>query len=256
MKDYKALLDTDFLFKAHVSHDGDSHVLADKILEFEGYHFYYHEKILEELSSPGFSPDPVPWLSRQTESGKIICYTDSRIIDLLASVYGEKAVPYYVELFEKSCNAFEIGFFQEYYSELRLLPGIVSKNEFLEALTECDGRIPNKSSMGEKKSFVLIQTMQLIYPGKVVVFCSDDGRARRNIAAISDEVRCLSILSVFYKMMREGIDKETARPYFDSLCDFYKSNNQTSMKVWTANTSEKINVDVDKIFEDVFFWKF
>lgn len=62
MKDYKALLDTDFLFKTHVSHSDDGDVLADRVLEFEGYHFFYHEKIMEELSSPGFSPDPVPWL--------------------------------------------------------------------------------------------------------------------------------------------------------------------------------------------------
>lgn len=40
---------------------------------------------------------------------------------MLAGEYGKKAASFYVELLEKSCNAFETSFFQEHYGELRLL---------------------------------------------------------------------------------------------------------------------------------------
>lgn len=252
MNNYKAMLDTDFLYKAHISRDKVANVLADRILEFDGYQFFYHEKIMKELSDPGFDPDPVPWLVKKTAEGSIKCYSDGDIIDLLANVFGEKAVSFYVEMLERSCNAFETGFFQAHYRELRLLPDKITKNVFLDTLRNCDAKIPNQNSMGEKKTFVLMQAMQLIYPGEVVVFCSDDGRARKNIAAVGSGVRCLSILSVFYKMMKAGMDKETVRPYFDSLCDFYRTNNQSAMKVWKAKNSEKIKVDFTGVFEDIF----
>ncbi len=49
-------------------------------------------------------------------------------------------------------------------------PDYISQDDFLNILETLDKAIGNGSSMGEKKSFVLAQLLQLKYPGEVVVF--------------------------------------------------------------------------------------
>ena len=97
--------------------------------------------------------------------------------------------------------------------------------------------------MGENKSFVMGQLLQLKYPGKVVVFCSDDSGARRRVGYIDGRIKCLSVLAIFQKLMQDGFEKETARQYYDSLCSFYSLRGQKAMKVWKRSTSERVSVD-------------
>ena len=72
----KALLDTDYLFKTHLSQNSRKESLADVVMSFEGYEFFCHEKILDELKIHGFDPDPIPWLEDKIYSSKIIRYSD------------------------------------------------------------------------------------------------------------------------------------------------------------------------------------
>ena len=67
----KALLDTDFLFKTQLAQNKNREPLADLILQFDGYDFFCHEKIISELQTHGFSPDPIPWIEEQVAKGKI-----------------------------------------------------------------------------------------------------------------------------------------------------------------------------------------
>ena len=83
----KALLDTDFLFKTHLSQNLRQESLADAVMEFDGYEFFCHEKILDELKAHGFDPDPIPWLENKFDSGKIIRYSDKRILDDLEKMF-------------------------------------------------------------------------------------------------------------------------------------------------------------------------
>lgn len=122
-----------------------------------------------------------------------------------------------------SCDSFEPDFFDTAYKPLIELSDCVDESVFLNVLENCDCAIENGSSMGEKKSFVLAQLLQLKYPGQVVVFCSDDSRARQ---------------------------------YFDSLCSFYALHNQKSMKVWKHGTSERISVGFERLFDEIYAGKF
>ena len=61
---------------------------------------------------------------------------------------------------------------------------------------------------------------------------------------------------MFQKLQAEGLEKETARQYYDSFCDFLTSHQQTGMKVWTHATSEKIMVVFQELFEDMYAGKF
>lgn len=256
----KALLDTDFLFKTQLAQNECVEPLADLILQFEGYDFFCHEKILDELRFHGFSPNPLPWLEKNIHLGKIIMYSDRMILDEITSLFGMGATRFYFDMLKMSCDAFkkpsEKTFFETYYQSLSDLPDDVELEQFLLTLFGCDSAIPNGNSMGEKKSLVLAQLMHLKYPGKVVVFCSDDGKARQHVAYIGNHIRCLSVLSAFQKLQTDGLEKEIARQYYDSLCDFLSNHNQNSMKVWTHSTPEKISVGFQKLFEDIYGGKF
>lgn len=45
-----ALLDTDFLYKAHLARNTANHTLAEVVLNFDDYEFFCHEMIKEELT--------------------------------------------------------------------------------------------------------------------------------------------------------------------------------------------------------------
>ena len=255
----KALLDTDFLFKAQLAQNKNHEPLADLIMQFEGYDFFCHEKIFNELQTHGFSPDPIPWIKAQIEKGKIHLYSDSKILDVIDELFGNGSPQLYYDMLKTSCDAFPKSggksFFSTYYQPLIDLPD-PDKEQFMTTLAACDTAIPNGNSMGEKKSLVLAQLMQLKYPGKVVILCSDDGKARQRVAYIGNQIRCLSILSTFQKLQADGLAKETARQYYDSFCSFLSLHNQTGMKVWTHSTSEKISVDFESLFDDIYAGKF
>ena len=252
----KALLDTDFLFKTHLSQNLRQESLADAVMEFDGYEFFCHEKILDELKAHGFDPDPIPWLENKFDSGKIIRYSDKRILDDLEKMFGPGAPGMYFDMLKRSCDAFKGSLFPTYYQRLIDLPDKVGTDDFLSALADCDSKIPSRNSMGENKSFVLAQLLQLKYPGKVVVLCSDDSGARQRVGYIDGKIKCLSVLAIFQKMMQDGFARETARQYYDSLCSFYSLIGQRAMKVWKHSTSERISVDFLQLFEDISAGKF
>lgn len=256
----KALLDTDFLFKTQLAQNRNHEPLADLIMQFEGYDFFCHEKIISELHTHGFSPDPLPWILEQVKNGKIQLYSDEKILSEIDELFESGSPQIYYDMLKTSCDAFpkNVGksFFCTFYQPLISLPEDADKEQFLTTLASCDAAIPNGSSMGEKKSLVLAQLLQLKHPGKVVIFCSDDRKARQRVAYIGNQIRCLSILSTFQKLQADGLAKETARQYYESFCSFLSLHHQLGMKVWAHSSSERINVGFDQLFEDLYAGKF
>lgn len=106
----KALLDTDFLFKTQLAQNNRREPLADLIMQFEGYDFFCHEKILNELRTHGFSPDPLPWLEEQTRCGKIQQYSDSMILDEIDDMFGTGAPKLYYHV--GACQCVHVGRFR------------------------------------------------------------------------------------------------------------------------------------------------
>ncbi len=252
----KAILDTDFLFKTHLARDGNNKPLADLIIEFKGYDFFCHEIIMNELSYHDLYPNPVPWLRDKIEKGIVKCYSDRDIIDEINYEYGAEGQWYYLDMLRNSCNSFDSDFFDIAYKSLSELRNDADEYTFLDALKACESVIENGNSMGEKKSFVLAQLLQLKYPGHVVVFCSDDARARQNIAYIDGKIRCLSILGVFQKFQKAGLEKSGTKQFYDSLCNFYVRYGQKGMKVWKHETLERVNVEFEQLFDEIYLDKF
>ncbi len=199
-----ALLDTDFLYKSHLARNEKNHTLTDFVIEFSEYEFFCHEMIKKELSRHVLNPDPNPWLDDKIKTGIVKMYTDREIVSELEKLYGEEATSVYLELLEASCNTFNAGFYEQYYSSLNEMESLRNIEAFLTALKACDDSVPHQNGLGEKKTYVLIQMMEIMYGDRVYVFCSDDFKARQSITSLATPVHCISILGVFYKLMKMG----------------------------------------------------
>lgn len=121
-------------------------------------------------------------------------------------------------------------------------------------MKECDDRVPHKNGLGEKKTYVLIQMMEIMHSNRVYVFCSDDFKARQSIASLANPVNCISILGVFYKLMKMGYKKSEMQEYYNHLSLFLK--NQKEYKVWSMSGHQRISVPIQQVFDEIYDRKF
>lgn len=254
-KDKKyALLDTDFIYKSHLARNAQSHTLAELVLDFEDYEFFCHEMIKEELERHEINPDPNPWIEEKVKVGRVNLYSDRDIVNELRKIYGEAATLTYIYLLRISCDTFNVGFFEEYYGTLEYTENVTDIDCFLTALKACDEKISHQNGLGEKKTFVLVQMMEIFYNKQVYVFCSDDFKARQSIAGLAKPINCISILGVFYKLMKMGHGKTEMQKYYNRLSAFLK--NQTEYRVWSLSGHQRIRVPIMQVFDDIYDGKF
>ena len=124
----------------------------------------------------------------------------------------------------------------------------------LAELKKRDDSVPSQNGLGEKETYVLIQMMEIMHSNRVYVFCSDDFRARRSIASLTKPIHCISILGVFYKLMKMGHDKSEMQEYYNRLSAFLK--NQTDYRVWSVSGHQRIRVPIQQVFDDLYDGKF
>lgn len=96
--------------------------------------------------------------------------------------------------------------------------------------------------------------MEIMYGNRVYVFCSDDFKARQSIAGLETPVHCISILGVFYKLMRSGKEKSEMKEYYDRLAAFLKT--QVEYKVWSISGHQRESVPVQQVFNEIYDGKF
>lgn len=251
-----ALLDTDFLSKSYLTRNAAEHTLAEFVIEFQEYQFFCHEKIKEELTGHEGFPDPNPWLIDKIREGKITLYTDRDIVNELEKIYGTAATRIYLSFLQASCDIFNAGFFDNFYGSLEYIDNLEDIESFLVALKICDDKIPHKNGLGEKKTYVLIQMMEIIFDKQVYVFCSDDFNARQSVASLSKPINCISILGVFYKLMKIGHAKTEMQEYYNCLSDYLSLMNQTEYKVWSLSGHQRVKVPIGQVFDDIYDGKF
>ncbi len=249
-----ALLDADFLYKSHLARNSKNYTLTDFVMEFAEYEFFCHEMIREELSRHELNPNPNPWLEDKIKAGKVKLYTDREIVSELGKLYGKEATNAYLELMKTSCDTFNADFYEQYYGSLNVLENLEDVEVFLAALKVCDDNVPHKKGLGEKKTYVLIQMMEIMYGNRVYVFCSDDFKARQSIVGLETPVHCISILGVFYKLMKLGKEKSEMQEYYNRLSAFLK--NQTEYKVWSISGHQREGVPIQQVFDEIYDEKF
>lgn len=253
VKEKHALLDTDFISKMHLIRKDNQNKMIDCIMKMPNYRFYCHEQIRIELGKYN-SGSASEWLDQMIHTGRIICYTDSQIIDQLMSVYGKMASSMYIQLLKNACDAYKAGYFRENFLELQKSDYTrLSKEEFLIKLqADCD-LIGTGQNIGELKTYVLLQVINLKLGEQIYVFCSDDKNARNGIVSIGG-VRCISVLSSFLRLQKEcGLKKEDAEPYVQSYLRLCKESNQTTFRIQDTSKEKRFcKVPCEQVLNEIF----
>ena len=251
-----ALLDTDFISKTHFIQGNTEKSLSDLVVEMPGYCFFCHSQIINELSR--HNQQAIGWLQHKIGEQKIQCYTDKEILNELVKIRGDFACSTYTLMLKDACDAFSKSYFQEHYQTLENFDVVTStKQDYLETLQKADDEIGKHNSLGEIKSYVLLQLLSLLKGEQVYVFCSDD-KAARNGAISFNNVRCISALSAFLRLKKEiSWTFDAAEPYINSYVQFCEEHNQQTFRVMEASAVARMQrvpckQPLEEIFQDRF----
>lgn len=248
-----ALLDTDFISKMHLIRKDNQNKLIDKIMEMPNYSYYCHKQIRGELARHNIVGVP-EWFDEKVADKTINLYDDEMIMDELFEIYGELAIPSYIEMLKISCDAYSEGYFEEKFVRLSQLDYLsVSRKNFLKQLENDCNEIGERQNLGELKSYVLLQVLNMKFGEQIYVFCSDDKNARNGVVSIGG-ARCISVLSSFVRLQKEiDFTRVDAEPYIKSYMNSCLGKNQTTFKVQDTSKEKRMcKVPCEQVFDEMF----
>lgn len=256
MKEKYALFDTDFISKMHQIQKDDNNHLIDRIIEMPDYKFFCHEQIVKELNR---RPSPASkWLNKQIEKGIIVCFSDKKILEELSELRGNLCCMTYTQMLRNSCETFRKTYFENFYDMLdNLNYSKISNEDYLIELSRIEESIGIQSNIGEIKTFVLHQFLNMIYGKKVYVFCSDDNNARQSAIYFKNTL-CISVLSSFVRLKNTiHLNKDDAKPYIESWLKQCVEVNRTTFRVLEAKTNSYqeprvIRVPCRQVMKDIY----
>lgn len=248
-----ALLDTDFISKMYLIRKDNHNKLIDKIMEMPNYLFYCHEQIDIELARHNIA-GAYEWFEKKTTEKTITVYDDKMLMDVLSEVYGEWATVVYLGMLKTACEAYRARYFEENFIGLLQMNDLCrDRQAFLNQLgSECS-RIGERQNLGELKTYVLLQVLNVRFGEQIYVFCSDDKEVRSGIISIGG-ARCISVLSAFIRLQKEiGFTKEEAEPYIKSYMSSCLGEQQTTFKVQEISKEKRLcKVPCEQVFSEMF----
>lgn len=256
-KDKYALLDTDFISKMHLIKKDEQNRLIDRIMEMPNYQFFCHQQIRIELKRHNISGS-LEWLKDKVSVEEIKCYKDEDILDELEKIYGASACAMYANFLKTACEAYRSGYFTKYFRRVAELNyRNLTTVEFLENLQKDETDIGEGNNLGEIKTYVLLQLLQLQNTEPIYVFCSDDRNARSGIVSIGG-ARCISVLSSFMRLQKEiDFQRADAEPYIQSLLDFCADKKQTTFRVQDNSREQRLcRIPCQQVIDDIYEGKF
>lgn len=255
----QALLDTDFILKTFLIKADNNSRLIDLVVNLPGYKFVCHSQIDTEVSRHNAAA--FKWLKNQIKSNKITEYSDHRILCDMSSLYKKSAVMQYHYFLNSACGAFGRNYFEEHFMPLDSSVGInTTIKDYLSGLKAAETAIGQGKSLGEIKTYVLLQWLNVSAESNTYYFCSDDRKARNGIYAlrINNNIRCVSLISLFNKLKKEfAFDAASLSPYIASALSFFTNHKQTDMRVQDAQKSVNyIKIPCSQVFADILDDKF
>jgi len=251
-----ALLDTDFISKMHLIRKDDQNKLIDKIIAMSNYTFYCHKQVSIELLRHNIAGLP-EWFEDKVENKRIHLYDDEMILDELSAIYGDLALAMYIDMLKTACDAYKGGCFEENFVNMSTVNAVyVSREEFLEKLAlDCDA-IGTGKNLGELKSYVLLQVLNMRFGQQIYVFCSDDKNARNGIVAIGG-ASCISVLSSFIRLQKEvDFNREDAEPYIRSYMNSCLGKDQITFRIQDTSKEKRMcKIPCEQVFDEMFSGK-
>lgn len=158
----------------------------------------------------------------------------------------------------KSRIQYRKDYFSEHYRALEDADyATISNEDYLKELQLLDIEVGKKNNLGKIKSFVLLQVLLVMLGEQIYVFCSDDKNAR-NGATNFEDVRCISLVSVFSRLKEESNwTLADAEPYIESLIAFYQEHHQTTFRVMEASEVRRLQrIPCRQVLQEIFDGKF
>lgn len=255
MKKY-ALLDTDFISKTYSVQDERGNHLIDRVVKLPKYEFFCHAQIVTELNR--YNADAPIWLREKIRTQKIKSYTEQGILENLSLVRGILACATYTQMLKLACDTLSKDYFSEHYLALEEVDyATISTEDYLKELERLDIEVGKKNNLGEIKSFVLLQVLSVMLGEQIYVFCSDDKNARNGAISFED-VRCISLVSVFLRLKVElNWTIADAKPYIESLVAFYQNHHQTTFRVMESSEIRRLQrIPCKQVLYEIFDGKF
>lgn len=252
-----AILDADFISKTHLIRKDDQNKMIDLIMKLHGYRFFCHEQIKNELKRDSLG-NSYEWLETMISNGFVRCVSDEEILSELCLIYSNSAAAMYVSLLKNGCEAYQKGYFEENFTHLQSLNSLsISRDELLRNLEEDCGEISVGKNLGELKSYILLQMLNTKHGEQIYVFCSDDKNARVGVVSLGS-ARCISVLSAFMILNREGIlRREDAEPYIRTYLNECQKNNQMTFRIHTASKQMQMcKIPCEQVIEEMYAGNF
>lgn len=247
-----ALLDADFIIKTMIAQKDTTHSLLDWIVSDSHYQLVCHEMAVREISKHDMC-GAVPWIKKAIADGKVKQYTDQLILTELCEFMGSSGIQMYKSFLRASCDSMSTDFYAKYYTPIDKFDILHGVEAFLDELYRCDIGVGSSQSLGERKAMIMLQWLQYFHPDKVYLFCSDDRKARASLYSITS-VPCKAVMTVFWDMKKQGIDKTESYQYFYPLEQFLTRGGKTAgnIRVLASDTNNHISVPCKQVFDEIF----
>ena len=210
------MLDSDFIIKSwKIQKDSASPLCA--VFFRLPYRYVCHDQVKTEINR-GNGGGECQWFTDSVSTDVISVYSDKELITLLKEAYSYSsfytAFCHYASLLKTSCAPFSKYIYSKY--DFSSLNENSSPDEIINTIQIGDKETGNDSHLGEIKSLVLIQILQLVTNKTVFLFCSDDRPARNTLKAELPEntFSCLSILGVFWLIKEKHLLSQTESEYY------------------------------------------
>ena len=172
----------------------------------------------------------------------------------LSEIYGELAPVAYIRMLRIGCDAYRDGYYEENFAAVSKLDAYkITREDFLEKLKlDCDAMGAGRN-LGELKSYVLLQFLNMKFGEQIYVFCSDDKNARNGMVAIGG-ANCISVLSSFIRLRKEiGLSREEAEPYIRSYLSYCLGKGQTTFRIQENSKERRMRkVPCEQVFDELF----
>lgn len=132
----------------------------------------------------------------------------------------------------------------------------VSREDFLKKLVLDCNAMGTGNNLGELKSYVLLQVLNIKFGQQVYIFCSDDKNARNGIVAMG-EASCISVLSSFIRLKKEiDFNREDAEPYIRSYMNYCLGKDQTTFRIQDTSKEKRMcKIPCEQVFDEMFAGK-
>ena len=233
------VIDSDIYANSYYIQGNNEIPLSDKILRFKDYRCYCHTTNFIELGRKPITYNVRDNLIKNVHQKCVEVFSDNKILDWLTDRFGNGVYEAYLDYLDVICATYKKQLYKNVYGRIDAFTRNkqINRRDFLKILHECDSSDKGQSDLGERKSYILLQTLAWRYGAdNCYIFCSDDRKARKNLnqplVDMSSKIFSLGLPAIFYKLYQDGTEKQEFDSYFTAYTRYNAiANNKNTITI-------------------------